>query len=112
MASSSKDLTPAVPTFNPPIANQNGSLKLDNNNYLMWLTQVLPILRHHDLLGIVDGSEPCPPKFITTDEQEEVLNPEFIIWNRKDQYLLSVITSSLTESVLATVYGLHTSKQA
>jgi len=112
MASSSKDLTPAVPTFNPPTVNQNGSLKLDNNNYLMWLTQVLPILRHHDLLGIVDGSEPCPPKFITTDEQKEVLNPEFIIWNRKDQYLLSVITSSLTESVLATVYGLHTSKQA
>jgi hypothetical protein len=26
----------------------------------MWLTQVLPILCHHDLLGIVHGSEPCP----------------------------------------------------
>lgn len=78
----------------------------------MWLTQVLPILRHHDLLGIVDGSKPCPQKFITNDEQKEALNPKFIIWNKKDKYLLSVSTYSLTESVLATVYGLHTSKQA
>jgi hypothetical protein len=112
MASSSSNLTPAFPTFNLPTANQNASLKLDNNNYLMWLTQILPILRHHNLLGIVDGSESCPKKFITNDEQKEVLNPEFTIWTKKDQYLLSVITSSLTESVLATVYGLHTSKQA
>jgi hypothetical protein len=112
MASPSSNPNSSVPSFTPPTINQNASLKLDNNNYLMWLTQVLPILRHHELLGIVDGSEPCPPKFITNDEQKEVLNPEFTVWNKKDQYLLSVITSSLTESVLASVYGLHTSKQA
>jgi uncharacterized membrane-anchored protein len=56
MASSSSNPNPYVPTFTPPTSNQNASLKLDNNNYLMWLTQVLPILRHHELLGIVDGS--------------------------------------------------------
>jgi hypothetical protein len=77
----------------------------------VWLTQVLPILHHHDLLGIIDGLELCPQKFIVSDEQKEVLKPEFTIWSKKDQYLLSVITSSLTESVLATVYWLHTSKQ-
>jgi hypothetical protein len=112
MASPSSNPTSSVPSFSLPTTNQNASLKLDNNNYLMWLTQVLPILRHHDLLGIVDGSEPCPPKLITTEDKKEILNPEFVLWNKKDQYLLSVITSSLIESVLASVYGLHTSKQA
>lgn len=73
MASSSNPPS-SIPTFTPS-TNQNVSLKLHNNNYLTWLTQVLPILRHHDLLGIVDGSELCPPKFITNVEQKEVLNP-------------------------------------
>lgn len=98
--------------FTPPNTNQNGSLKLDNNNYLMWLTQVLVILRTHDLMGIVDGSEPCPEKFITDDKGKENLNPEFADWNKKDQYILSIITNSLIEKVLATVYGLNSSKQA
>jgi len=75
MALSSSNPTPTAPTFTPPNTNQNASLKIDNNNYLMWLTQVLPILRHHDLLGIIDGSEPCPQKFIVNDEQKEVFNP-------------------------------------
>jgi hypothetical protein len=64
--------------FTPPNTNQTDSLKLDNNNYLMWLTQVLPILRTHDLMGIVDGSEPCPQKHITDDKGKEIPNPEFV----------------------------------
>jgi hypothetical protein len=76
------------------------------------LTQILPILRTYDLIGIFDGSEPSPQKNITTDQGKEVLNPEFIDWNKKDQFLLSVIAASLSEKVLAIVYGLHTSSQA
>jgi hypothetical protein len=65
-------------------------------------------------MGIVDGLEPCPQKYLkdAEEEKEEVLNPEYLIWNKKDQYLLSVITSSLSEKVLAMVYGLNTSHQA
>jgi hypothetical protein len=98
--------------FTPPNTNQTSSLKLDNNNYLMWLTLVLPILRTHDLMGIVDGLEPCLQKLITDDKGEEIPNIEFTEWNKKDQYILSIITNSLTAKVLATVYALNTSKQA
>jgi hypothetical protein len=63
-------------------------------------------------MGIVDGSDPCPQKLITDDKGEEIPNPEFTKWNKKDQYILSIITNSLTEKVLATMYGLNTSKQA
>lgn len=78
----------------------------------MWLMQVFPILRTHDLMGIVNGTELCPQKTITNDQGKEVPNPEFNVWSKNDQYLLSVIIASLIVNVLSIVYGLHTSRQA
>ena len=49
---------------------------------------------------------------VTDDKGKESPNPEHLTWNKKDQYLLCVITASLSEKVLATVYGLNTSYQA
>jgi hypothetical protein len=57
MASSSPNIT-----F--PIINHLISVKLDGSNYLGWVSQFLPILRSNDLLGIVNGSESCPSKFL------------------------------------------------
>jgi hypothetical protein len=96
----------------PPNTTQNTLLKLDSDNYTSWLTQINPILRTHELMGFVDGSEPCPPKTIIDDEGKATPNPKYHTWNKKDQYLQSVITRSLSEKNLATVYGLNTSQQA
>ncbi|GAA0170690.1 hypothetical protein LIER_41006 [Lithospermum erythrorhizon] len=38
--------------------------KLDNSNYLIWRSQVLPTLRGLNLLGFVDGILVFPPEFI------------------------------------------------
>jgi hypothetical protein len=108
MASSS---AAPVPMLQLPNLSQNNGFKLDDSNYLLWLSQVVPILKSHELMGIVDGSEPCPPTTLTDAEGKEVQNPDFSAWNRRDQLLLSWINMSLTESVLSTVFGLHTSKQ-
>jgi hypothetical protein len=64
-------------------------------------------------MGIVDGSEPCPPKFIPglTADSPAQLNPAFTAWEKKDQYLLSWFIATLSEKVLSTVYGLDTSRQ-
>jgi hypothetical protein len=100
----------AAPSFSPPTLSQfNG--KLEGPNYLGWKTQFMPILRTHELVGIVDGTEPCPDKLIIDSSGKEILNPEFTIWNRKDQCILSWINVTLSEKVLSTVYGLDTSKQ-
>jgi hypothetical protein len=87
------------------------AFKLDDKNYLLWLSQVVPILKSHELMGIEDGSEPCPPTTVTDAEGNEVPNPDLSAWNRRDQLLLRWISMSLIESVLYTVFGLHTSKQ-
>jgi hypothetical protein len=91
-------------TFVPPNTTQNSLLKLEAENYTNWVTQIHHILHTYDLIGIIDGSKPCPPKMIIDEKSQEIVNPEYLIWNKKDQYLLCVI--------IAIVYGLNTSHQA
>jgi hypothetical protein len=77
-------------------------------------TFVLPNLAsftNTKLMGIVDGLEPCPPQFVPDDQGKDVLNPEYSLWNKKDQFILSWLNTTLNESVLSTLYGLHTSQQ-
>jgi hypothetical protein len=62
-------------------------------------------------MGIVDGSKPCPPKFLPGDDGKEMLNTAYSIWQKKDQYVLSWISVHLSESVLSTIYGLQTSQE-
>jgi hypothetical protein len=85
-------------------------VKLEGENNLTWLYQILPIIRTNDLMGFVDGSEVCPPQFLSKEDGKNILNPEFTFWNKKDQFLLSWINTTLAEKVLSTVYGLNTSR--
>lgn len=41
-------------------------------------------------MGIIDGTNPCPPKFHLDDKGKEIItiNLDFVIWQKKDQYLL------------------------
>jgi hypothetical protein len=66
-------------SFIPPDTTQNTLLKLNSGNYTSWLTQINPILRTHDLMGFVDGIEPCPPKTTTDVEGKVIPNPEYHI---------------------------------
>ena len=109
MANSSS--SSSTPPFSIPSIAHLISIKLDRSNYLLWVSQFLPVLRSHDLLGIVDGIETCPTKLVKNSKGEDIINPEFTIWNKKDQYLLSWLNATLSNSVLSTVYGLNTSRQ-
>ena len=95
-----------IPNISPFI-----SIKLDGTNYLQWTSQFLPILRSYDLLSIVDGSEVCPSKHLVTAEGKQDANPAYVLWNKKDQLVLSWLIATLTPNVLSTVYGLNTSRQ-
>jgi hypothetical protein len=118
MATSSSEVTPtvavpaaAIPTAIPtlPSPNLNFHEKLEGPNYIGWLTQFLPILRSTDSMGIIDGSEPCPPKFLA--DNSDTPNPEFALWQRRDQTILSWINITLSKKVLSSIYGLDTSRQ-
>jgi len=109
MATTSTTSSSNTSTFVPPNLASFTNTKLDGPNYMSWLFLVVPILKSHDFMGIVDGSEPCPPQFVPDDQGKDVLNPDYSLWNKKDQFILSWLNTALNESVLSTLYGLHTS---
>jgi hypothetical protein len=89
------------------------SVKLEGHNYLNWTTQFIPALKSHDLLSIVDGSEACPTQFLvdSTGKLTSDINPTYLVWQKKDQFILAWLNATLDEKVLSTVYGLTTSTQ-
>jgi hypothetical protein len=80
---------------------------------MSWTTQFVPALSTHDLLSIVDGSEVCPSKFTVDAESKPTttINPNFLVWRKKDQFVLAWLNATLSEKVLSMVYGLTTAQQ-
>lgn len=73
---------PTLASLNQPI-----TVKLDQNNFVLWKNQLLNIIIGNGLEEYIDGSYPCPPKFI--DPQNRVQNPEFTTWRRFNRNIMS-----------------------
>jgi len=99
-----------TPKFVLPNFTHMSITKLEGENYISSLNQVLPIIRRNDLMGIVDGSKICPPKYLSKEDGQTALNLELTCYTKKDQFLLGWLDNTLVERVLSEVYGLNTSK--
>jgi hypothetical protein len=87
--------------------------KLNRENYVLWKTQIVPILRGALLMGFLDGTTPCPEKLIMETIEGAAVqkpNPEYLRWVQIDQSLLSGLLSTLTPDVLSSVTMLDTSR--
>jgi hypothetical protein len=100
--------------FIPPNIGQLMTFKLEGPNYIMWSNQVIHILKTNDLMGFMDGSELCPPKYVLDGQGKATatLNSTFQLWNKKDQFVLSWLNATLTEKVMSTTFGVTGSQQA
>ena len=91
----------AVPHINPL------SIKLDRNNFHFWSTQVLSTARAHGLEGFPLGTLTCPSQSQSlvnkNGETSQVPNPEYYLWLRHDQFLMSWIFASIFEGTLGHV---------
>jgi hypothetical protein len=88
-------------------------LKLTETNYLLWLKQMRPFLVGHNLWRFVDGSYSAPNEFTTpaTATAPAVPNPAYSTWHQADQLVVSYLTTTLTEPVLAMTVGSTTSHE-
>ena len=89
------------------------TLKLNDNNYLLWKTQFESLLRSQKLLGFVTGQVPPPAATVPATVNNGVVaipNPTFEAWTCTDQLIKSWIFGTLTEEVLGYVHGLSTSQ--
>ncbi|KAJ8770498.1 hypothetical protein K2173_017989 [Erythroxylum novogranatense] len=102
-SSSSVSLMP----LNLPSVHNQITIKLTSTNYLLWRTQMIPLLCGQQLIHHIDGTNTPPPKEINNSP-----NPEYTTWYIKDQIVLSWILSSLSESVLSQVVGATTAYTA
>ncbi|KAF5458395.1 hypothetical protein F2P56_022426 [Juglans regia] len=109
MASSSSNFSATLIASN---LNQLVSAKLDGSNYLIWLSQMFPILKNNDLMGFVDRSEPCPSQFLLNNQEKLTtnLNPKYDLWHKKDQLVLRWINATLSNNVAPSVFCITSSR--
>ena len=70
------------------------SIKLDGTNFLAWSAQLLPLFWSYGLMGIVDGSDFCPPQFSSIEHKVQgITNSAYMAWQYKDQTILGWIIS-------------------
>lgn len=84
-----------LPLVMPNIHNQL-TIKLTPTNYLLWQTQLFPILKGYDLAHHIDGYISPPPALLDDDQP----NPTYNTWFWKDQLVLSWIVNSLSLNIL------------
>ena len=67
----------SIPEPIQPPSTTTISVKLDSyHNYLAWKMQFLNLLRGHDLVGFIDGTNTCPPKNLASSS----VNPAYVVW--------------------------------
>jgi hypothetical protein len=87
------------------------STKLDSTNYMIWKLQITAVLDAYSMLDHLDGSIPKPNQFLTTETGIQAVNPEFLVWSKKDKALLSLLYSTCSFAVLAMVVGKSSSQE-
>uniref|UniRef100_A0A2N9FSD8 Integrase catalytic domain-containing protein n=1 Tax=Fagus sylvatica TaxID=28930 RepID=A0A2N9FSD8_FAGSY len=87
------------------------STKLDSSNYMIWKLQISAVLDAYSVIDHLDGSTSQPSQFLISETGMQSVNPAFLIWQKKDKALLTLLYSTLSSPVLAMVVGLSTSQE-
>ena len=88
----------------------NIPIKLTRENFLLWKTQLFPILNYNDLAHILTQDPQVPTA--TNSGDDIIVNPAYQAWRKKDPQVLSILVPSLSENILSCVVGKTTSKEA
>lgn len=89
------------------------TVRLDDGNFVRWSFQLQSVLEGEDLFGYLDGTYPCPPRFVITEEggvTTEVTTASKQ-WNKTDKALIGLITATLSDEAIEYVVGSRTSRE-
>ncbi|XP_010490261.1 PREDICTED: uncharacterized protein LOC104768010 [Camelina sativa] len=92
------------------------TIKLTEQNYMIWKSRFKSFLRTQALLGFVNGvvkppRETIPIRNDTKGKVEEISNPDFELWSRSDQVVKVWLLGSMSENVLRLVVGCSTAQE-
>uniref|UniRef100_A0A803QF40 Retrotransposon Copia-like N-terminal domain-containing protein n=1 Tax=Cannabis sativa TaxID=3483 RepID=A0A803QF40_CANSA len=91
-------------TFTPVVFSHKVSVKLDDNNFLLWRPQILSAIRGHRLQDYISDSFQPPLKYL--NQEDEVLgqiNLKYTEWEVQDQLLYSWLLSSMSDGILTRI---------
>ncbi|KAM1762795.1 hypothetical protein ACFX12_005393 [Malus domestica] len=95
------------------------NVKLDDSNYLNWHFQMKLLLESNGILGFVDGSHPCPARFVFSSGESEIhssnsssssVNDEYLVWMMHDKALMQLLTASLSPVAMSCAIGSTSSR--
>uniref|UniRef100_A0A2N9GNC7 Retrotransposon Copia-like N-terminal domain-containing protein n=1 Tax=Fagus sylvatica TaxID=28930 RepID=A0A2N9GNC7_FAGSY len=116
-SSSSSSTTDAIPSSQPrytPLLTPSNHLqiKLTKDNYLSWKTAIIPYINGNKILHYIDGTTAAPPQYIPSPTSSTTLipNPAFTSWFEIDQLLLSILVSTISESLVPSLVGRSSSR--
>ena len=98
------------PTISAHSVGLHVPIKLTRENFLRWKTQIFPLLNYYDLAHILTQDPPISTQL--DDHGGITVNPAYQTWWHQDQKVLSLIVTSLFESVISCVVGKNTAKEA
>ena len=86
-------------------------LKLTSSNYLSGKLQFQTLFVGYDLQGFIDGTKPCPPQSLIT-ENSNTPNPAYHAWTRQDQLILNALIGAIHHSIIPFIACATTSQKA
>ncbi|XP_050908363.1 uncharacterized protein LOC127121987 [Lathyrus oleraceus] len=87
------------------------SVKLDRDNYPLWKSLVISIVKGCMLDGHMLWTKECPKKFIASTDSSKKSNPAFEDWQAHDSQLLGWLMNSMTTEMETQLLHCETSKQ-
>lgn len=84
------------------------TILLDDTNYPSWFFRLEAFLKGQNLFGFVDGSLPCPAKFVLDSDGNSTLNSEYEAWCIQDQSIINMIGQTLSSAATSCAVGSKT----
>jgi gag-polypeptide of LTR copia-type len=98
-----------VRSDNPIHFNHQLHTSLTNDNYLVWKSQILPVLRGYDFMCYIDGIILPLATLPASSDGVIPMNPAFQQWHRQDQLILVWLFNFISPSIPAQVINCETS---
>uniref|UniRef100_A0A2N9F1U5 Reverse transcriptase Ty1/copia-type domain-containing protein n=1 Tax=Fagus sylvatica TaxID=28930 RepID=A0A2N9F1U5_FAGSY len=112
-SSTTDAISPTQPRYTPLLTPSNHlQIKLTKDNYLSWKTAIIPYINGNKILHYIDGTTAAPPQHIPSPTSSTTLipNPAFTSWFEIDQLLLSILVSTISESLVPSLVGRSSSR--
>ncbi|KAM1049960.1 hypothetical protein TB2_031292 [Malus domestica] len=79
------------------------TVKLDDSNYLTWSFQVRLLLESHGIMGFINGSRKCPPRFNEDSNIEGIETDDYLVWKMHDRALMQLLIATLSTTAISCI---------